>query len=348
MHGKKAGFEKVITLIDEMVELLGKEQVADDNKKEYCEGELDKAEDEKKGIDRDLADVGKAIDESQNLLKNLGEEMDALKTAIEELDVSVARATAQRKEEHAECTTALAANNAAKELIGFAKNRMQKFYNPKLYKPPPKRELSEEERITLNMGGTLAPTNPPGGIAGTGIGLLQLHSKTRRSFDDDSDSDFDPPAPPVAFVNIKKKSEEAGGVLAMMDNLIADIDKEILEMEMTEKDAQEDYEGTMADASEKRAADSKALTEKESTKAELDAELQEHMEKKKSSTTELNAVKTLLLSLHSECDWLLENYDTRKTARANEIDAMKKAKAVLNGADYSLLQRASTRSLRGA
>jgi septal ring factor EnvC (AmiA/AmiB activator) len=339
MHGKKAGFEKVITMIDEMVVLLGKEQVEDDQKKEYCEGELDKAEDKKKVIEKDLADIGKAIDESDNLLKSLGEEMDALKTGIEELDISVAKATETRKEEHAEFVSVLASNNAAKELIGFAKNRMQKFYNPKLYKPPPKRELTEEERITLNMGGTLAPTNPPGGIAGTGVGLLQLHSKTRRSFDDESDADLaPPPPPPAADIAIKKKGEESGGVLAMMDNLIADIDKEILEMEMDEKDAQEDYEGTMKDASEKRAADSKALTEKETTKAELDAELAEHKDKKASSTQELTATNGYLLSLHAECDWLLENFETRKEARANEIDAMKKAKAVLSGADYSLLQ----------
>merc|ERR1719506_799114 len=53
--------------------------------------------------------------------------------------------------------------------MGLAKNRLRKFYSPKMYKAPPKRELSEEERITVNMGGTLAPTAAPGGIAGTGI-----------------------------------------------------------------------------------------------------------------------------------------------------------------------------------
>merc|ERR1719191_1273469 len=173
MHGKKAGFEKVITMIDEMVVLLGKEQVEDDSKKGYCEDEIDKAEDKQKVIEKDLSDIGKAIDESEGMVKTLTEEMEALKTSIEELDVSVAKATEGRKAEHAEFTETLAANNAAKELIGFAKNRMQKFYNPKLYKPPPKRELTEEERITLNMGGTLAPTDPPGGIAGTGVTALE-------------------------------------------------------------------------------------------------------------------------------------------------------------------------------
>jgi len=43
--------------------------------------------------------------------------------------------------------------------------------------------------------------------------------------------------------------------------------------------------------------------------------------------------------VHGDCDWLLTNFDTRKTARAGEIDALTKAKAVLSGADYSLLQK---------
>merc|ERR1719388_526741 len=175
---------------------------------------------------------------------------------------------------------------------------MQKFYNPKLYKPPPKRELSEEERITLNMGGTLAPTNPPGGIAGTGISFVQIRAHAR----DDNADQAPPPPPPAAPGPYKKKGEESGGVLAMMDMLAADLDKETLEAEMEEKDA---------------------------------------------LGTELQATKQYLADLHKECDWLLGNFETRKEARASEIDAMGKAKAVLNGADYSLVQTGERRMLRG-
>ena len=46
-------------------------------------------------------------------------------------------------------------------------------------------------------------------------------------------------------------------------------------------------------------------------------------------------------------DWLLKYYDTRKSARDGEIDAMGKAKAVLSGADYSLVQTAAVH-LRGS
>merc|ERR1719263_2523196 len=42
--------------------------------------------------------------------------------------------------------------------------------------------------------------------------------------------------------------------------------------------------------------------------------------------------------LHLECDWLISNFQVRKEARAGEIDSLKKAKAVLSGADFSFLQ----------
>merc|ERR1719316_924869 len=170
LRGKKEGFEKVIKLIDEMVVTLKTEQSDDDHKKEYCEVQFDIADDKKKELERTLSDTEKVIAETTDAIGAVSEEIKGLEASIQALDKSVVEATVQRKDEHADYADLMASNNAAKELILFAKNRMQKFYNPKLYKPPPKRELTEEERITLNMGGTLAPTNPPGGIAGTGIG----------------------------------------------------------------------------------------------------------------------------------------------------------------------------------
>merc|ERR1719460_3306027 len=146
---------------------------------------------------------------------NLAKEIKALQEGITSLDKSVAEATEQRKQEHAEYTETTANNQAAKDLINFAKNRLNKFYNPKLYKPPPKRELTEEERITLNMGGTLEPTNPPGGIAGTGITAFADVREHREA----------PPPPPETYGAYAKKSQESNGVISMMNMLVGDLDK---------------------------------------------------------------------------------------------------------------------------
>merc|ERR1719353_87689 len=172
LKGKKVSFDKVLTMIDDMVTLLKKEQVDDNDKKEYCETLIDQTEDKVKELELAVSDLEKAIADAKESIATLTEEIEALSDGIKALDKQVAEATEQRKEEHADNVETLTNDNAAKELIGIAKNRMNKFYNPKMYKPPPKRELSEEERIAVNMGGTMAPTNAPGGIAGTGATVL--------------------------------------------------------------------------------------------------------------------------------------------------------------------------------
>merc|ERR1719254_148612 len=133
----------------------------------------------------------------------------------------------------------------------------------------------------------------------------------------------------------------------MMDMLIADLDKEMQVAETEEKDAQKDYEKAMDDAAKQRADDVKSLGDKESAKADTQARLQAHKDDKSSASKELAATLETIASLHSECDWLVQYYEVRKEARTAEIDSLGKAKAVLSGADYSLLQTRAARSLRG-
>merc|ERR1712085_90663 len=98
----------------------------------------------------------------------------------------------------------------------------------------------------------------------------------------------------------------------------------------------------------KRTSDSQSLSEKASTKAEVEGELEAHKEAKKSSSDELMATMKYISSLHAECDWLLQYFDMRKEARASEVDSLKNAKAVLSGADYSLVQMKSASFLTRA
>merc|ERR1719330_317522 len=109
------------------------------------------------------------------------------------------------------------------------------------------------------------------------------------------------------------------------------------EAETTEKDAQSDYEALMKDSAEKRAEDSKTIADKESAKAATEEELQANKQTLKETKQDHAATLKYIADLHLECDWSLKYYDVRKVMRASEVDALEKAKAVLNGADYSLL-----------
>merc|ERR1719486_244889 len=90
----------------------------------------------------------------------------------------------------------------------------------------------------------------------------------------------------------------------------------------------------MANAGDKRAADSKSTEQKTNEKAQLRRLEREH----KGTMQELYNTEVLIKDLHLSCDWLLANFEVRKQARAGEVDSLQKAKAVLAGADYSLLQ----------
>merc|ERR1719324_1887644 len=193
LKGKKVSFDKVLKMIDDMVSLLGKEQNDDNDKKEYCETLIDKTEDDLKELELAVSDLGKAIADHKENIATLTEEIEALSDGIKALDKQVAEATDERKTEHADNTETLANDNAAKELIGIAKNRMNKFYNPKLYVAPPKREVE-------SMFAQVAP-----------------------------------PPPPETFGAYSKKGEESTGVISMMDMMVADLDKEITEIETEEK-----------------------------------------------------------------------------------------------------------------
>jgi len=334
LKGKKIGFDGIIKMIDEMVVNLQKEQADDEAKKGYCAKEFDSSEDKKKLEERTIKDLETTMDDTKESISQVKDEMKALEEAIKETDKEVAEATEQRKEEHAEYTEVMAGDRAAKEVLGFAKNRLNKFYNPSLYVPPPKVELSAEDQIVAGMGGEVSTTAAPAGIAGTGVGVfLQVHRDS-------------PPPPPATIAAYKKSSNSSTGVIEMIDLLISDLDKEMASHEAEEKQSQADYETVMAQSAEKRKADAASLDDKESTKADMEKQLQKHKNDHKSAKKEYAATLQYIHSLHGECDWLLKYFSVRKEARTSEIEALGKAKAILNGADFSLAQTHEHRSLR--
>lgn len=304
LRGKKVGFEKVIKMIDDMVALLKKEQADDNDKKEYCEVQADSLDDKKKGLERAESDADKAIAVAKESIGTLVDDIEALQGGIKALDKSVAEASEQRKEEHADFKELMAQDTAAKELLGLAKNRLNKFYNPKLYVAPDAQ-------------------------------LVQIHAHDA------------PPPPPEAPGAYSKKSGEATGVIAMLDKLVQELDEEMTVAQAEEKDAQADYEQTMNDAAEKRAADVKALADKNGAKADAEAALEDNTDAKKAASKDLAATMQAISALHGDCDWLLKYFSVRADARSSEIDAMGKAKAVLSGASFEFLEMGSRR-LRGA
>merc|ERR1719240_2219948 len=138
-----------------------------------------------------------------------------------------------------------------------------------------------------------------------------------------------PPPPPEPVDAYAKK--DASGPVALIEKLKRDLEMEVQAAERDETEAQKDYEEFMSDSVAKRTADSKSITEKEAQKAGLEADLMGAKDIKKEKGEELYATEEYINQLHGSCDF-------RKKARADESESLKRAKAVLSGADFSFRQ----------
>merc|ERR1719213_1615329 len=200
-------------------------------------------------------------------------------------------------------------NEAAIGLVGKAKNKLQKFYNPSMAKflQTSTRQVESPQPFSFVQ--------------------IKAHSDAEALFDV-----APPPPPPEMPSGEYKKSEKSGGVMSMMDEMVNDLKSDVKDAEYDEKTAAKEYGELMADSQEKRAGDSKAIVDKTAAKAEAEGKLMETKEALAGAATDVKLVATTITDLHGSCDFIMQNYDMRKEARANEIDSLKNAKAVLSGA----------------
>jgi len=148
------------------------------------------------------------------------------------------------------------------------------------------------------------------------------------------------PPPPPGF-EAYKKNAAAGGVMGMIQQIINDAKAMEAETIRSEEDAQKAYEDFVKDTNGSIEAKSKDIVNKSETKAKAEADLVEAKENKEAVMLELEQLANYKAELHSSCDFVMKNFEIRQTARDEEIEALKQAKAILSGAKFeAFLQEA--------
>merc|ERR1719321_446235 len=147
----------------------------------------------------------------------------------------------------------------------------------------------------------------------------------------------DPGPAPETFGEYKK-SESSSGVIAMIDDMVKDVETDLAEAKRDEEEAQKDYEETMSDAATKRSDDSKLIVTKEGEKAEKAAQLADLKESKRTKNGQLDVLEDKIINLHKTCDFLVEHYTAIREDRLKEEEGLKTAKNVLAGAKLGFLQ----------
>jgi len=187
-----------------------------------------------------------------------------------------------------------------------AKDKLNTFYNPQLVATEAPVAPSEEDQIVQGAGfseGALLQKLPEG-------------------------------APEVFSGERKNKGQKGASVLALMDMLANDLNKDTQAMEHEETVAQKDYEKLSEDLARQVAESTKASSDAAASKAaaeeaKLTAESTLDMK-----NTDMSDLKQTVADLHAKCDFILQAFEERKAARENEVAGLAKAKAILSGAKF--------------
>jgi len=147
------------------------------------------------------------------------------------------------------------------------------------------------------------------------------------------------PPPPPGFETYKK-SAASGGVLAMIQQIISDAKAMEADTIRSEEDAQKAYEDFVKETNNSIEAKSKDIVNKSELKAKREIDLVEAKEAKEGVLLELEQLSNYNAELQQSCNFVLKNFDIRQTARDEEIEALRQAKAILSGAKFEeFLQR---------
>jgi len=148
------------------------------------------------------------------------------------------------------------------------------------------------------------------------------------------------PPPPPGFETYEKNAA-GGGVMSMIQQIISDAKSMEAETIRSEEDAQKSYEDFVKETNASIEAKNKDIVNKSESKAKNEKDLVAAKSDKDDVLLELEQLANSKAELNESCDFVLKNFEIRQTARDEEIEALKQAKAILSGAKFEeFLQQA--------
>merc|ERR1719161_878003 len=120
----------------------------------------------------------------------------------------------------------------------------------------------------------------------------------------------------------------------MISQIINDAKAMEAEAIRAEEDSQQAYEGFVKETNASVEAKNKDMINKQEEKAKAEADLVEAQKAKESALLEPEQLSNYNAELHQSCDFIVKNFEIRQTARDEEVEALKQAKAILSGAKF--------------
>merc|ERR1719343_1261867 len=141
------------------------------------------------------------------------------------------------------------------------------------------------------------------------------------------------PPPPPGF-EAYKNNAASGGVMSLIQQILSDAKAMEAEAIRAEEDAQTAYEDFVKETNKSINSKTAETVDKTAFKAKAETDLAESKASLEDTVLELEQLSSYNAELHSSCDFVMKNFDLRQTARDEEVEALRQAKAILSGAKF--------------
>jgi hypothetical protein len=289
-------FAPVIKDIDGFIADLKEEEEADMKEKEMCEKE--RAERTQR-----VQIYSKQIDMSTAVIGRLTEHIAASQKQVDQINVEIKEnedakrdATEIRNKEKVEYGASVDDDTAAGQVVENAIAVLKSFYQ--------NNELNAPGFVQVRAAKMEEPGEAP------------------------------TPPPSTWGSEYKGASGETGGIVALMEGIKADIEKDIRAADKEEADAQAAYDKLCADID-------LTISQLKSTRSDLEAMIASDQSsittQKESRSTDQSSLQShldFLKEIAGGCDFMAANFESRMANRAEEVEGLNNAKATFSGADF--------------
>lgn len=165
------------------------------------------------------------------------------------------------------------------------------------------------------------------------VSLLQVDSKQSPLEDQDV-------APDATLSGKGKRNNQAKGIVAILTQLMEDLDQGIKDQVRAEGEAQLAYEKAKAAAEQLLADQNAEKVRLETAKAAREQDKTDEETDKRNNNAELETAQGIYDDMKTDCDYMIQNYNKRAEYRTAEQESLVDAKEFLQGAQAdSLLQK---------
>jgi len=287
-------FDKIIVLIDEMMDVLRKEEQDDITHRDRCQGAQNKNKNQ-------MEDLDHAINKADNTLTRLGGVEEGLDDDISNLKgkLNMTRENQEellqmRNEEAAEFRKSLLDDAQAIELLEQAIVALTNFY--------------ARNKIPLDLRET----------------RLHVHQEPKYFVDADKAPTTEWEGP-----NYGGRKSETTGIIAILTMIKEDLSNEMKVARKEDEEAQALYDKGITSLRETEKAQKVSLTQTQKELAEVEMQMNDVEEGKSQAGADLSSEQELNQAIYDDCSWVETHFKSRAEKRKAEMQGLQEAKSYL-------------------